>query len=63
MKSKKNIEVREAIKTAGFFHWQVAEQMGISEYTLVHWLRKDLSKEQHALIVNAIEALSMQEHL
>jgi len=50
-----NQEIREAIKKAHVWQWEVAQALGISENTLIRWLRKDLSSEQRAAIIAAIE--------
>ena len=50
-----NTEIREAIKKARVKHWEVASALGISEYTLVRWLRFPLSEERRAAILKAIE--------
>ncbi len=34
-------EIRRLIKVSGMKHWLLAEKLGISEATLVRWLRKD----------------------
>ena len=54
MKKKK----KKAIKEAHTKQWMVAKKLGISEYTLVRWLRDELSEERKKAIYAAIEALS-----
>ena len=56
-----NADVRQKIKAAGLFQWQVAKACGISEVTLIRWLRDELSKERREAIFAAIEALSKKE--
>ena len=53
-----NTDVRNAIKAAGVYQWQVAKACGISEVTLIRWLRDELSEERRKAIFAAIEALS-----
>ena len=53
-----NTEIRKAIKAAGLFQWQVAKACGISEVTLIRWLRDELSEERRKAIFSAIETLS-----
>ena len=50
--------VRDAIKAAGLKQWEVARECGVSEYTLIRWLRSELSAERKKAIFAAIEALS-----
>ena len=53
-----NTDVRQKIKAAGVYQWQVAKACGISEVTLIRWLRDELSEERRKAIMAAIEALS-----
>lgn len=55
--SKKNIDIREAIKNSGFPYWAVAERLGITDSTFSKWLRKELSEEKKQKILGAIEEL------
>ena len=45
----------------GVRQWQVAAKMGISEFTLVRWLRNTPTEEHAAMIAEAIEELSTKE--
>ena len=55
---KMNTDVREAIKRANLKQWQIADYCGVSESTLIRWLRFELSEEHRKLIYQAIESLS-----
>lgn len=51
-----NHEIRQRIKNSGLKHWQVAAGMGISEATLVRWLRaKEIPLEHQQMILNELE--------
>ena len=50
-----NKDIKEKIKAAGLHQYQVADLCGVSETTLVRWLRYDLSPEKRELILAAIE--------
>ena len=50
-----NREIKEKIKAAGLYQYQVAELCGIGETTLVRWLRHELTEEKKNLILSAIE--------
>lgn len=52
-----NKEIRERAKQAGVKHWQIAIQMGVSEQTLVRWLRTPLDENKEQRIAAAIECL------
>ena len=53
-----NAEIRAAIKAAGLYQWQVAKACGVNEYTLIRWLRDELSDERKKAIYKAIEELA-----
>ena len=50
-----NQEIKKMIKEAGTKQWKVADALGVSEGTLLRWLRFELSEEKKALILEAIE--------
>lgn len=51
----KNLDVRQIIRDNRFRHYEVAQALGISEYTLSVWLRTELLPEKKAQILEAIE--------
>lgn len=53
-----NNDVRESIKRAKLKQWEVAKYCGVSESTLIRWLRFELTDERRTLIYQAIENLS-----
>lgn len=57
---KANQTIRDAAKRKGVKHWQIAEYLGISEPTIVRWLRVDLSPEREKTIMEAIEAIAKE---
>lgn len=56
-----NLEIRRAIKSERLMQYEVAGKIGISEYTLCKWLRKELTDEQRTQILDAIAALKASE--
>lgn len=56
-----NNEIREQARTAGVRHWQIANAMGVSEQTLVRWLRTPLDECKRQRITAAIERLTAGE--
>ena len=50
-----NEDIKEKIKEAGLYQYQVAKLCGIYESTLIRWLRWELSAEKKAKILSAIE--------
>lgn len=53
-----NIEIREAIKRARLFGYEVAEALGISETHFSRKLRKELPADEKARVLTAIEKLA-----
>lgn len=53
----KNHEIREAIRSAGVRHWQVAEAVGIHPATLSVKLRHELKPEDKKKLLRAVEQL------
>lgn len=52
--SKANQEVREALQNKGKKQWELADMLGISEFTLARWLRKELTEDKKELLLKAI---------
>lgn len=52
-----NVDIRNEIRNAGLFHWQVAEQMNVSECTFCRILRRELSTEKKEAVRTAIRQL------
>ena len=52
-----NKEIRRAMADAKVYQWQVAKQIGISEYTLCRWFREELQGERREQVLSAIEQL------
>ena len=50
-----NEKIRNEMKQNGFYRWQVADAMGVSEGTLNRWLRHELEPEKKAAVMTAIE--------
>ncbi len=52
--SKANQEVREALQNKGMKQWELADMLGVSEFTLTRWLRKELTEDKKELLLKAI---------
>ena len=50
-------DIRERIRAAGIYQYEVADHIGVSEMTFIRWMRKPLSKERVEKINNAVENL------
>lgn len=57
---KENQAIREMAKRKGVKHWQIAQHLGISEPTIMRWLRIPLSPEREKVILEAIEAIAKE---
>ena len=60
MRKQANLEVRSIMKEKKIFQWQVAVEMGVSDVTLVRWLRLPLSDEKKAMVMKAIDKAAKQ---
>ena len=49
-----NIEVRQEIKKRRVRQFEVAEVLGISQFTLSHWLQVEMSPERKKEVLKAI---------
>ena len=54
-------DLKQKIKDAGLYLWQVADEIGICEMTLIRWLRKEPTEEQKQRIFVAIKRLKEGE--
>lgn len=57
---KANQKVRELAQKTGVKHWQIAEHLGISEPTIMRWLRVPLSEDREKAIMTAIMELAKE---
>lgn len=56
-----NALIRQEAKLAGVKHWEIALHLGVSEQTLVRWLRTPLNATKEQQIRNAIKQLSTEK--
>lgn len=57
---KANQTIRDAAKRKGVKHWQIANYLGISEPTIMRWLRIPLSPEREKAIIEAVEVIAKE---
>lgn len=50
-----NDDIKKRIKDSDMHQYQVADLIGVSETTLVRWLRYELTPEKRQMILSAIE--------
>lgn len=51
------MNMKRMIRESGVKQWQVAAAMGVSEATMVRWLRTELPKEKETAIKVAIDRI------
>lgn len=49
-----NADIRNELKAAGVYFWQVAAKLGVAESTFIRWMRFELSDEQKQKVRAAI---------
>lgn len=52
-----NKELKQKIKDCGFYQWKIALEAGITEMTLIRWLREPERSERVERINSAIDRL------
>lgn len=52
-----NLDIRLKIKENRLCHYEVAKELGISEFTFCKWLREELSEERKSLVLSAIDRI------
>lgn len=57
---KENQNVRRAARVAGVPLWRVAAAIGVSEPTLIRWLRVPLPEDKEQRVMAAIAALEQE---
>lgn len=57
-----NEDLRMEFRIANVKQWEVADEIGISEMTMVKWLRKELDDERKARIRKGIAAVA-EKHI
>lgn len=57
---RENERIRRAARAAGIPLWKVADAIGVSEPTLIRWLRFPLPEDKEHRIMEAISALEQE---
>lgn len=52
-----NLDVRLKIKQNCLCNYEVAREIGVSEFTFCKWLREELNEERKNLVLSAIDKL------
>lgn len=59
--AKANKIIRDELKTRGVRHWELAHELGVSEQTLVRWMRFELSEDRQLDMLEKIEAIAKRK--
>ena len=54
----KNLDIRASARGKGVYLYEVASVLGISEPTIMRWLRAELTDERRAAILEAIDRVA-----
>lgn len=57
---RNNQDIRKHARSKGVFLYEVADLLGISEPTMTRWLRRKLTNDRKATILNAIDRVAAQ---
>ena len=53
--------VREELKSRGDRHWELAHALGVSEQTLVRWLRFELDEDKQLDMLTKVEEIAKRK--
>lgn len=56
-----NAEIKKEIKKNGFTLWQIAEQIGVSETSVIRWLRSERDCRNQQKVMNALNELKSKK--
>ena len=56
-----NKDLQDEMRIANVRQWEVADAVGVSEMTMVKWLRKELDAEKKALVREGIAKAAQQK--
>lgn len=55
---KKNLSIRKAAEDSRVFLYEVADKLGVGEYTFCRRLRRELPEEEQTAIIQIIKEIS-----
>ena len=56
-----NLIIREELKARSVRHWELAHELGVSEQTLVRWLRFEISEDRQLDMLMKIEEIAKRK--
>lgn len=57
---KSNLDIRRLMKEKSIRQWMVADKLGVSEFTITRWLRKELNENKKQQIIFTINELEKE---
>ena len=60
MCNETNREIKSAAKSAGVYHWEIAEKMGIQDSAFSRKLRRELPEQEKQKILKIIQEVAAQ---
>ena len=57
----RNQDLKDEMRIAGVRQWEVAEAIGVSEMTLVKWMRFELPEDKRQRVLQAIEQIKQSK--
>ena len=58
-KAMNNKEIREKIEKKRLKHYEVAQAIGITQYTFSHWLQTEMDTEKKSIVLKAIDSIKI----
>lgn len=56
-----NADIRDELKNANVYLWQIAAKIGVAESTFIRWMRFELSDEQKRQVRDAIKEVMEEQ--
>ena len=53
--------IKAALKENGVYQYELAERIGVSEFTFVRWLRKELTEKEEKRFFKMIEEIGREK--
>lgn len=61
MYQETNREIKSAAKSAGVYHWEIAEELGIQDSAFSRKLRRELPQDEKEKVLSIIDRLALEK--
>ena len=58
-----NQEIKMMARSKRIPLWKIADEYGVNEYTMIHWLRRPLPEEKYKRVMECISKIEEREAL